>query len=185
MRKIVAAILAALIASLAPCLATTVVPPTFDELVSRAEVILQGSVASVRSEWTGDGGNRRIISYVTFTSEDVIKGNAGATYTLRMLGGTVGDRTMEVTDAPKFVQGDRVILFVENNGTQFIPLVGIMHGCFRVQQDGTNLVLSNSGKGFSSVSSLGSATSTSTGEAAMTAETFKNAIREKLRNTAR
>jgi len=41
---------------------------------------------------------------------------------------------MEVTDAPKCKVGDRDILFVENNGTQFVPLVGIMHGRFRVKK---------------------------------------------------
>src|SRR5256885_6721644 len=46
----------------------------------------------------------------------------GASVTLRMLGGTVGAETMEVADAPKFKVGERDILFVENNGTQFITL---------------------------------------------------------------
>jgi hypothetical protein len=54
-----------------------------------------------------------------------------------MLGGTVGGETMEVADAPKFKVGDRDILFVENNGTQFVPLVGIMHGRFHVKKDTT------------------------------------------------
>ena len=42
---------------------------------------------------------------------------------------------MEVTDTPKFKAGDRDILFVEKNGSQFIPLVGISHGRFRVKTD--------------------------------------------------
>ena len=64
---------------------------------------------------------------MTLKVEDAIKGNPGSIVTLRMLGGTVGGETMEVTDAPKFKVGDRDILFVENNGTQFVPLVGIMY----------------------------------------------------------
>jgi hypothetical protein len=32
---------------------TTVVPPTFEELVSQAELIFQGAVTDVRSEWAG------------------------------------------------------------------------------------------------------------------------------------
>ena len=115
-------------------LATTVIPPSFDELVSRAELIFQGSVTDVRSEWTGEGAQRHIMSYVTLKVEDAIKGNPGPTVTLRMLGGTVGGETMEVADAPKFKVGDRDILFVENNGTQFVPLVGIMHGRFHVKK---------------------------------------------------
>src|SRR5678809_1628534 len=128
-------------------LATTVIPPSFDELVSRAEVIFQGSVTDVRSEWTGEGAQRHIMSYVTLKVEEAIKGNPGASVTLRMLGGTVGAETMEVADGPKFKVGDRDILFVENNGTQFIPLVGIMHGRFRVKKDaaGQDAVFTNEG----------------------------------------
>jgi hypothetical protein len=51
-------------------LATTVIPPSFDELVSRAELIFQGSVTDVRSEWTGEGAQRHIMSYVTLKVED-------------------------------------------------------------------------------------------------------------------
>src|SRR5437868_14198968 len=110
-------------------LATTVIPPSFDDLVGRAEMIFQGTVTDVRSEWTGEGGQRHIASYITFKVDDTIKGNPGAKVTLNLMGGTVGAETMEVSDAPKFKVGDRDILFVENNGTQFMPLVGIMHGC--------------------------------------------------------
>ena len=88
--------------------ATTVVPPTFEQLVQQAELIFQGTVTNVRSVWEGEGAQRHISSYVTFQVQDSIKGNAGASYTIRMLGGTVGDETMEVTDTPKFHVGKPV-----------------------------------------------------------------------------
>src|SRR2546423_12269334 len=95
--------------------ATIVVPPTFDQLVNQAELIFQGTVTDVRSVWEGEGAQRHIDSYITFQVEENVKGTAGATYTIRMLGGTVGDETLEVTDTPKFKVGDRDILFVEHN----------------------------------------------------------------------
>src|SRR5438105_12551302 len=137
--------------------ATTVIPPSFDDLVGRAEMIFQCTVTDVRSEWTGEGAQRHIMSYVTVKVEETIKGNPGASVTLQMLGGTVGAETMEVADAPKFKVGDRDILFVENNGTQFVPLVGIMHGRFRVEQDttGQDAVFTNEGSPLSDVTQLG------------------------------
>src|SRR5438067_13689249 len=54
-------------------LATTVIPPSFDELVSRAEVIFQGTVTDVRSQWAGEGGQRHINRYVTCKVADAIK----------------------------------------------------------------------------------------------------------------
>jgi len=137
--------------------ATTVIPPSFDQLVQQAELIFEGTVTDVKSQWTGEGANRRIVSFVTFEVNDGLKGNAGETYTMRMLGGTVDDTTMEVTESPKFKAGDRDILFVENNGTQFIPLVGIMHGRFKVQKDqtGAEVVLDNHGHAVTDVAKLG------------------------------
>ena len=167
--------------------ATTVIPPTFDQLVSQAELIFQGTVTEVVSQWTGEGAQRCIVTFVTFKIDEQIKGDAGATYTIRMLGGTVGDQTMEVTDSPKFVRGDRDILFVENNGRQFVPLVGIMHGRFHVQHDdrtGREIVSNDHGGAVSDLAKLGkedaTAHSDSASEAPLSPADFKAAIRAKL-----
>ena len=167
-------------------LATTVIPPSFDELVSRAEMIFQGRVTDVRSEWTGEGAQRHIMSYVTLRVEDPIKGKPGSTVTLRMLGGTVGGETMEVTDAPKFKVGDRDILFVENNGTQFVPLVGIMHGRFRVKKDaaGQDAVFTNEGSPLSDVTKLGKNEEATSAGRAMSQQEFRQAIQAKAQEQA-
>src|SRR5881227_803386 len=167
-------------------LATTVIPPSFDELVSRAEVIFQGTVTDVRSQWVGEGGQRHINSYVTFKVEDAIKGKPGAQITLQMLGGTVGSETMEVTDAPKFKVGDRDILFVENNGTQFVPLVGIMHGRFRIQKEATGRenVSKDNGAPVADLAKLGSDEEAATSGQPLSTTEFKAAIRQKLGSNA-
>jgi hypothetical protein len=167
-------------------LATTVIPPSFDELVSRAEVIFQGTVTDVRSQWVGEGGQRHINSYVTFKVEDAIKGKPGGQITLQMLGGTMGRETMEVTDAPKFKVGDRDILFVENNGTQFVPLVGIMHGRFHVKKDttGQDTVFTDEGSPLSDVTQLGKNPKAASAGRAISKQEFKNAIQAKAQAQA-
>jgi hypothetical protein len=164
---------------------TTVVPPTFDQLVSQAEVIFQGTVTDVRSERAGAGTQRHIVTYVTFRVEEGLKGNAGATYSIRLLGGTVDGETMEVTDTPKFNVGDRDILFVENNGSQFVPLVGISHGRFRVDRDqttGRDVVMTNERAPLSDVSQLGRNERAATSGRPLSIDEFKGAIRTKLAN---
>jgi hypothetical protein len=165
---------------------TTVIPPTFDELVSRAEAIFQGTVTDVQSQWTGEGAQRRIVSYVTFTVEDTMKGAPGEAYTLRMLGGTVDGETMEVSDGPKFKVGDRDIIFVENNGSQFIPLVGIMHGRFHVDKDdqtGREVVTTNERQPVKDVSRFGKEEPMiSAPGQALSPSDFKAAIRNALQN---
>jgi hypothetical protein len=187
-------VLTCLSLALNPIQGTTVIPPTFDELVSRAEVIFQGAVTDVRSQWTGEGAQHRIVSYVTFKVEDSVKGTPGETYTLRMLGGTVDGETMEVADSPKFKVGDRDIIFVENNGSQFVPLVGIMHGRFHVQKDdatGRELVTTNEREPVRDVSKLGKdeqATSAASPKSAasqaeaLSPNDFKVKIRQALQN---
>src|SRR6476661_2283683 len=175
-----------LLAALALCLplqATTVIPPTFDELVTEADTIFEGTVTGMRSEWTGQGSERHIVSYVTFKIEDSIKGTLGTEYTIRMFGGTVDGQTMEVTDAPRFKTGDRDILFVTHNGTQFIPLVGIMHGRFHVQPDesGANeKIAKDNGAAVANVAKLGQDEDGAASGKAMSKAEFKAAIRQKL-----
>jgi hypothetical protein len=167
--------------------ATTVIPPTFDQLVSDAEVIFQGTVTDTRSEWTGQGTERVIVTYVTFKIDDAIKGAPGGSYTIRMLGGTVDGETAEVADAPRFKAGDRDILFVEHNGNQFVPLVGIMHGRFHVQTDaaGREIVAKDDGAGLANVSKLGQDEKAATTGPALSVADFKSAIRQKLTQLGR
>lgn len=175
-------LLAAAFAGMSALQGTTVIPPTFDELVGQAQVIFQGVVTDVRSQWVGEGAQRSIVSYVTFKVEDAVKGKPGSTYTIRMLGGTVGDQTVEVTDSPKFKVGNRDILFVENNGSQFVPLVGIMHGRFRIQRDqtGRDIVMTNEGEPLSDVLQLGRDERAASAGNALSLDQFKSAIQTKL-----
>jgi hypothetical protein len=167
--------------------ATTVIPPTFDQLVTNAEMIFEGTVTLMRSEWTGEGSDRHIVTYVTFKIHDPIKGAPGDTCTIRMFGGTVDGHTIEVTDAPRFKIGDRDILFVEHNGTQFIPLVGIMHGRFHVQLDSNGAnekIAKDNGATVADVTKLGQDERAAVSGTALSKAEFKAAIRQKMAEKA-
>lgn len=176
-------VLAELIVGGITALATTVIPPTFDQLVGQAEMIFQGVATDVRSVWAGEGAQRHIESYVTFKVEESMKGTPGTSYTIRLLGGSVAGETMEVTDSPKFKVGDRDILFVEHNGEQFVPLVGIMHGRFRVQRDeqtGRDFVTTGEGEPVRNVSKLGREEESATAAEALSPAEFKSQIQTHL-----
>ena len=57
--------------------ATTVIPPDFDHLVSRAQVIFEGDVTAMQSQWIGEGAEHRIVTFVTFKVDDALKGDVG------------------------------------------------------------------------------------------------------------
>lgn len=167
--------------------ATTVIPPTFEQLVGQAELIFQGTVTDARSVWEGEGGQRHIETYVTFQIQDRLKGDAGSSYTIRMLGGTVGDETMEITDTPHFQVGDRDILFVEHNYDQFVPLVGIQHGRMHLQRDeatGRDIVVNNEGEPVKDLMKLGREEESVSAAEAISPEQLKAAVKDQLRSQA-
>lgn len=138
--------------------ATTVIPPSFDDLVTRAEIIFEGQVTAVESRWAGQDETRRIMTYYTFQVLDVLKGQASSPYVLEILGGTVGDTTLKVEGAPQFQTGEQVILFVTNNGKQIVPLVGFMHGYYRFQHEmkaGRSTVVKHDGEALRDVGDIG------------------------------
>lgn len=114
---------------------TTVIPPTFESLVSGAGTIFVGEVIGVRSIWTATPQGRAIVTQVTFKVEDVWKGAAGAVTQLEFLGGTIGRTTMEVVGMPTFHEGQRSVLFVSSEARSASPLVGFWHGRMRVERD--------------------------------------------------
>lgn len=118
--------------------ATTVQPPTFSELVDEADGIYRGRVTTVLARRVATPEGASIIkTFVTFAVERTIKGSARPDIVLEFLGGTIGDESLEVGGTPHFDVGDREILFVQQNGVQFCPLVRLGHGRYRVERDAT------------------------------------------------
>ena len=114
---------------------TTVIPPTFEALVSSAGTIFVGEVTDVRAAWIDTRQGRAIKTYVTFRVEDVWKGRIGAVTQLEFLGGTIGETTMEVVGMPTFREGQRSVLYVSSDAQSASPLVGFWHGRMRIERD--------------------------------------------------
>ena len=138
--------------------ATTVIPPTFEELADRADLVFVGTVVGSQAEWRVAGTNQAIFTRVEFQTEEILKGTAARSVSLRFLGGTVGGVTLEVVAVPQFKAGDRVLLFVEANEVQFCPLVGVYHGKFGVRKDdksSRDIVFMHDGKPLRDVAEIG------------------------------
>lgn len=118
--------------------ATSVVAPSFPELVAEAQTILRVRVREVRSAWSDSPQGRVIKTHVTFTILKRIKGDAPDELTLPFLGGEVDGESMHVAGMPRFKVGDRDLLFVSGNRRRFCPLIALMHGRYRVQTDGAS-----------------------------------------------
>ncbi len=141
-----------------PATSTSVVPPTFDELVGRAESVFVGRVVAARSSWVNSRSGRVIVTDVTFAIERTLKGPSYAERSLEFLGGTVGDDTLRVAGLPQFHLGDRDVLFVSDTGRPVSPIVGFMYGRFRIVHDartGADAVRTHDGRPLGSVGEVG------------------------------
>lgn len=115
--------------------ATSVIAPTFAELVAESDTIIRGTVTAVRSEEFASAQGRGVHTFVTLQVERTLKGAPAATVTLRLLGGTVGKRNLRVVGLPTFTVGQRQLVFFANNGNTMCPLIASGHGRYHVVTD--------------------------------------------------
>jgi hypothetical protein len=115
--------------------ATSVIAPSFAELVAEADSIVRARVIAVRAAWVDNPQGRVIKTFVTFETLRQLKGPTAPGFTLSFLGGELDGQAMRVAGMPRFEVGQRELLFVTAGSVQLCPLVGLMHGRYRVKED--------------------------------------------------
>jgi len=113
---------------------------TADDLRSRAELIVEGKVTSIRAERT-DG---RIETVAVVKISRVHKGEADRRVEVRTLGGRYRDQQMVVPGAPRFAKGERVLLFLYGDDDSWRS-VGMFQGVGQLDAEGTVARASDSG----------------------------------------
>ena len=115
--------------------ATTVLQKSFSDLVADSDTILVGTV----SEITNGQENGVPHTYVTFEDLEVVKGtHTDPTYTASVMGGTAPDGSrMTIAGVPQFEAGNQMVVFIQNNGVQAVPFVGMWQGVFNVNEEQT------------------------------------------------
>jgi hypothetical protein len=98
-----------------------------DQLIEHAERVVRGTVASTEGRWTSGG---YIETVVTVQVDEVYVGQAGETVTVIAPGGTVEGKTLDITGAPRFTVGERVLVFADGR-----KIVGFGQGAFQVDAD--------------------------------------------------
>lgn len=90
--------------------ATTVVPITVEQLAQRADVVVVATVRSTRALWEG----QLIVTDCELEVRVAMKGalQQGATLTLRVPGGVLGDVGQTIPGVARLDRGDTVVAFV-------------------------------------------------------------------------
>ena len=130
------ALMAALLA--APALATTVVKLDLKQLVQRADLIVQGQVQSVYSQW--DEERRMVFTYISIHVDEPLKGERRRSVLIRQVGGTVGTLQMSVAGVPQFKEGETTIVFLKSQADSTFQVVGMSQGVYEIID---NLAVSN------------------------------------------
>ena len=125
-----------------PTQAASVLPLYLDEIVADAAVAFQGACTDNRSELDPQTGF--IVTYTTFSVSDVLKGEVGATHTIKQIGGQVGNRGFRMEGTPAFVVGaDYVVFLYGVSSAGFSSPVGLAQGQFTLRQGAQGTELSN------------------------------------------
>ncbi len=124
----------ALVCSLATSVHATVTLPTdLNTLVAEAFAIAHGRVVDVRSRPSGDG--IKIETLVTLQVRTYLKGDLGEEVTFLVAGGTLGRYRSVVIGAPKFAEGQEVVLFLGARPPAFPYVLRLAQGVFHVKLD--------------------------------------------------
>src|SRR5439155_18579016 len=127
----VTVLLAAILAI--PSFATTVVKLDLAQLVQRADMIVEGRVEAVYSQW--DGGQRLVFTYVSIRVDDPLKGERRQSVLIRQVGGTVGTIQMSIAGVPQFKNGEMAIVFLKRQGDSTFQVVGMNQGLYEIIDD--------------------------------------------------
>lgn len=139
MKRFAAFVLAALAL---PALATTVVVPNDRATIERAHAVVVGEALQSHAQKTDNG---RIETLTTFSVEEVLKGTVvRRTLEVHEPGGALGGVAYNVPGTPRFVDGERVLLFLyESDGRWAVNDMALGRFGFATNHGGQRLLVRN------------------------------------------
>lgn len=97
-------------------------PMGLERMAELATSVVVGTIEAAEGEWNYD--RTRIHTRFTLAVERVLAGRASDKAHFRVLGGTVGDTTVMVSEMPRFSLGERVVVFLRGSGGRLPSVVG-------------------------------------------------------------
>jgi hypothetical protein len=118
--------------------ATVVMPSSLESMTQACDAIVVGKVTSTQAYWE----DNRIFTAVYVDVNEWVKPSDqdAEAIELKVMGGTVGDTTLEIDHAPEFAVGDEVVLFLNQVEDKYMPF-GIYYGVNYLSQGADGLVV--------------------------------------------
>jgi hypothetical protein len=158
MRRLRLVLLTAVLFVPSPASATTYLSVSFDDLVTKADVIFVGEVTDVRPfpVETPHGTVTSIKTRVVFRVSDPLWGTTRLVEVFDFLGGEWGDLELAIEGMPQFAVGDRRVVFARRERS-INPVVGFTQGLLQIRpdSDGIDRVFTLSGVPLGAPESIG------------------------------
>jgi hypothetical protein len=138
MLRLCAVVSALVVCCVIPARATTYLSVTFDDLITRADVIFVGEVVDVRPFALDTRDGTIIKTRVTFSVSDPLFGTNSLVEVFDFLGGELNGVGMAVAEMPTFAVGDRRVMFASRERS-INPIVGFTQGLLRVTRDASGV----------------------------------------------
>jgi len=130
--------------------AAVVLPLSVEDLARRADAVVRGVAADTQAVRSADG--KQIFTVTTVQVDLALKGAPPLELEVLTPGGTVGHLTQSVAGAPRFVPGEKVILFLRSLGEGRFRVDGMALGKFEVvSSSGTRTLVRRRAEGLSVV----------------------------------
>jgi hypothetical protein len=125
-----------------PAHAMSVLPLYLDEIINDAAIAFQGKSLENHSERDLQTGS--IVTYSTFEVQEILKGEVGATHTIKQIGGKLEGETHRTTGVPTFTVGESYVLFLYGvSAAGFSSPVGLEQGKFNIIPVSTGFHVTN------------------------------------------
>lgn len=115
--------------------ATSVLPVSLQRMAQTAEMIFHGT--AIGNEVRLDQASGRVATYTSFKVIEVIKGNPGATHTIKQIGGQLPGSNVRlmIHGVPRFDVGEEYVIFLPKaSSLGFASPIGLSQGKFDIRK---------------------------------------------------
>jgi hypothetical protein len=115
--------------------ATSVLPVSLQRMAQTAEMIFHGT--AIGNEVRLDQASGRVATYTSFKVIEVIKGNPGATHTIKQIGGQLpgSNARLVIHGVPRFAVGEEYVIFLpQASSLGFASPIGLSQGKFDIRK---------------------------------------------------
>ena len=124
--------------------ATSVLPVSLQRMAAKAETIFHGTATS--NEVRLDQASGRVATYTSFKVIEAIKGNPGATHTIKQIGGQLPGSNVRLVihGVPRFAVGKEYVIFLPKaSSLGFASPIGLSQGKFDIHKLNGDTLVSN------------------------------------------